>query len=60
MGIPKASEIILHTIPVKLKEKMLINSANMLSQNNCLVWLFNGISTLFRLFNSKAILPEEQ
>ena len=25
-----------------------------------LVWLFNGISTLFRLFNAKAILPEEQ
>ena len=28
----------------------------------CLVWylLFNGISTLFRLFNAKAILLEEQ
>ena len=25
-----------------------------------LVSLFNGISTLFRLFNAKAILPEEQ
>ena len=25
-----------------------------------LVALFNGISTLFRLFNAKAILPEEQ
>ena len=26
----------------------------------CLVSLFNGISTLFRLFNAKAILLEEQ
>ena len=25
-----------------------------------LVWLFNGISTLFRLFNAKAILLEVQ
>ena len=24
-----------------------------------LVWLFNGISTLFRLFNAKPILLEE-
>ena len=28
--------------------------------NFCLVYLFNGISTLFRLFNAKAILLEEQ
>ena len=26
----------------------------------CLVSLFNGISTLFKLFNAKAILLEEQ
>ena len=26
----------------------------------CLVSLFNGISTLFRLFNAKSILLEEQ
>ena len=30
------------------------------SENSGLVWLFNGISTLFRLINTKAILLEEQ
>ena len=31
-----------------------------LSYKRCLVSLFNGISTLFGLFNAKAILLEEQ
>ena len=38
----------------------LMFSTNMINYKCWLVSLFNGISTLFRLFNAKAILLEEQ
>ena len=37
-----------------------IDLAYIFTENSGLVSLFNGISTLFRLFNAKAILLEEQ
>ena len=38
----------------------LMFSTNMINYKCWLVSLFNGISTLFRLFNAKSILLEEQ
>ena len=41
-------------------DRMTWNNLNVNKQMIGLVSLFNGISTLFRLFNAEAILREEQ